>query len=308
MRWEGTMETVCILMSTYNGEKYITEQLNSLLRQKDVNVDIIIRDDGSTDNTVKIVQQYEKYYENIKFFTGENIGYERSFYFLMKWAGNYDYYAFSDQDDVWDKDKLISAIDSLEKKDMSIPIVYWCNLKLVDAELNFIHYMTTPDDSDFKKGRYIIDKYGYGCTMVFNKALRDLAIKYEPKSKISHDNWVGLLGIFLGNYIFDNNTYISYRQHGNNVIGGDNRWLGTWKRRIKNLKNIKQYSRALIAQEILNGYRDLLNDDDIRILSVVACYKQSFKKKMELIRAKEIRRASKEKDIWFKVMIIFSLA
>lgn len=302
------METVCILMSTYNGEKYLAEQIDSLLAQKDVNIDIHIRDDGSIDTTVKILRQYESRFDNIKVQTGENLGYEKSFYSLMKTVGDYKYYAFADQDDVWDENKLACAVEAIKKKETDKPIIYWCNLRLVDENLNFIRDLEAPDDDDFKKGRYLVDKYGYGCTMVFNIVLKDLALQYEPKNKISHDNWIGLIGIFLGEYVFDNQTHISYRQHGNNVIGGNNGLIGTWKRRIKVLKRIKEYSRALVAQEILRGYIDLLSGDDIKLLGLVANYRTSFRNKVSLIRDKEICRASKEKDMWFKIMIILSLA
>lgn len=310
------METVCILMSTYNGSKYVAEQLDSLLTQTSVKVEIIIRDDGSSDNTVDILKKYENMNKNITVYEGENIGYERSFYNLMKCADNYNYYAFSDQDDVWDEDKLIVAIIAIKLKETHnsknnigcSPIIYWCNLRIVNAELKYMCDMKAPDDLDFKKGRYLIDKYGYGCTMVFNEPMRDLAVHYEPKTKISHDNWVGILGIFLGDYIFDVETHISYRQHGNNVVGGNNGWIGKWKRRIKALKNIKQYSRASIAQEIVNGYLDVLTDEDLKLLELVANYKASFKNKLYLINNKEISRKSKEKQIWFEIMIVLSLA
>jgi len=226
----------------------------------------------------------------------------------MKTVGDYKYYAFSDQDDVWDENKLTCAVELIKKKETDKPIIYWCNLRLVDKNLNAFGDMEAPNDTDFKKGRYLIDKYGYGCTNVFNKGLRDLALRYEPRNKISHDNWIGLIGIFLGDYVFDDQTHISYRQHGNNVIGGNDGLIGTWIRRIKALKKIKQYSRALVAQEILSGYTDLLGDDDIKLLGLVANYKVSIRNKVSLIRNKQISRASKEKDAWFKIMIIFSLA
>jgi glycosyltransferase involved in cell wall biosynthesis len=302
------METICVLMSTFNGEKYISEQLDSLLDQIGVNVDIIIRDDGSTDNTCRILKKYNAQNRNISFSEGENIGYEKSFYSLMKYSIDYDYYAFSDQDDIWDKDKLNNAIKAIKRLEMNKPIVYWCNLRLVDNNLNFKRNMEILDNAIFKKGNYLIDKYGYGCTMVFNKSLRDIATLHEPQTKISHDNWVGLLGVFIGNYIYDSNVYISYRQHINNVTGGDNSYFGVWKRRLKNIKRVKQFSRALVAQEILKGYSPFLSKQDIKLLTKVANYKSNIKTKLDLIRAKDIKRTSLEKNIWFKLMIIFSLA
>lgn len=302
------MDRICILMSTYNGERYLKDQIDSLLAQDNVVFDICIRDDGSTDGTLNILRQYESRFTNIKIQAGENVGYEKSFYSLMKNVGVYQYYAFSDQDDIWDKDKLICAVEAMWKKETNKPLLYMCNLRLVNENLLYICDMKAPDARIFQKGSYLVDKYGYGCTYVFNRALKDLALRYEPKIKISHDNWVGLIDIFMGDHIFDSQTHISYRQHSNNVMGGDNGQSGIWRRRIKALRNIKQYSRALVAQEILNGYSDLLGHDDVELLELVANYRSSIKNKISLLRNREIRRVSKEKNMWFRIMTIFSLA
>ena len=95
------MNKILILMSTYNGEKYLSEQLNSLLLQENVNIKILIRDDGSTDNTHKILNFYSSNYPNISWYTGENKGPALSFMDLLFNAPESDYYAFCDQDDVW---------------------------------------------------------------------------------------------------------------------------------------------------------------------------------------------------------------
>ena len=93
---------VAVLMSTYNGEKYIRDQIDSILSQIKVNVTLFIRDDGSTDSTVKIITQYTEKYSNIKFWVGENIGVGNSFMQLLySLTDEFDYYAFSDQDDIW---------------------------------------------------------------------------------------------------------------------------------------------------------------------------------------------------------------
>ena len=94
--------------------------------------------------------------------------------------------------------------------------------------------MESPSDSDFEKGRYLIDRYSYGCAMVFNNKLKQLVTKHIPKIGISHDNWIGLVAVFLGKYIFENKANILYRQHERNVTGGKASIIETWKRRIIN--------------------------------------------------------------------------
>ncbi|HOV15546.1 MAG TPA: glycosyltransferase, partial [Spirochaetota bacterium] len=122
-----------ILMSTYNGEKYLKEQLDSLLNQTYKNIKIYIRDDGSSDNTLNILKEYNK--ENkINLFVGENIGFVKSFFWLIKNSDNADYYSFSDQDDVWFPGKLEKAINLLNKYDSQIPTLYFSNFDYYDSE------------------------------------------------------------------------------------------------------------------------------------------------------------------------------
>ena len=125
------MKIVCVLLSTYNGEKYLKEQLDSVLNQKDITLNFLVRDDGSTDSTIDILKQYEKE-GKIKLIVGKNIGYKKSFYELAKLAPLSDYYAFCDQDDVWDDDKLITAVNMLERENNSIPLLYFSALRVVN--------------------------------------------------------------------------------------------------------------------------------------------------------------------------------
>ena len=129
------MEKVCVLMSTYNGEKYLKEQIESILNQENIEVDILIRDDGSTDNTLNILENYTQKYKNIRYYTGENLRSAKSFMNLLFTVKEYDYYAFSDQDDVWKKNKLYTAVSKLkEGYDL-----YGGKKSIVDSELNILN-------------------------------------------------------------------------------------------------------------------------------------------------------------------------
>ena len=137
------MKTVCVLMSTYNGEKYIVEQIDSILQQENVNVNLLIRDDGSKDKTVEIIKQY-LIDKRVSFVSGDNIGYKKSFLWLMDNSPNSDYYAFADQDDVWKKDKLFAAVTKLENEDIAEPKLYTSALTRVDENLNYISNQNFP--------------------------------------------------------------------------------------------------------------------------------------------------------------------
>ena len=121
---------VQVLLSAYNGEKYIQEQIDSILNQSNVEVSLLIRNDGSTDDTRKILDSQST--QNIKCINDKNIGLVRSFVELINQADEAEYYAFSDQDDVWDNDKLCSAISMLEDY-KNMPAVYSSNARLVDS-------------------------------------------------------------------------------------------------------------------------------------------------------------------------------
>ena len=108
------MEKILVMMSTYNGEKYIREQIDSILHQKDVKVDIVVRDDGSKDNTQNILKNYSSKYKNIKWSQGDNVGPCKSFLELLYSSGEYEYYAFADQDDYWYPNKLKAATEKMK--------------------------------------------------------------------------------------------------------------------------------------------------------------------------------------------------
>ena len=123
------MNKVLILMSVYNGEKYLVEQIESLIHQERVDVSILVRDDGSSDGTIDILENY-KTKGILDFYTGENLRPARSFMHLLFNAPDCDYYAFCDQDDVWLPEKLLVATDAL--KDVNGPSMFYHAMDLVD--------------------------------------------------------------------------------------------------------------------------------------------------------------------------------
>ena len=306
----GKNKEVAVVLSTYNGEKYVHELLKSIIHQKGIDVQIFIRDDGSTDSTVHIVKEICKSYNNVHLVCGENKGYAMSFLTMLKSIKGYEYYAFADQDDIWLANKLSVAVRHLEE--MGEPnkdaLCYWCNLTLVDEKLNIIKNMKAAMNSDFEKGRYLIDKYGYGCTMVFSAALKKKATNMLPSISVSHDNWVGLCGVFLGRIYYDIEPFILYRQHRDNVVGGNNGLIGTWKRRFKSIRQIHNLSRADIAAELLKLHSAELSEEDIRLLKIVAEYRTSVSNKLKFFFNQETKRASVEKNILFRLCILVSLA
>ena len=295
------------MMSTYNGEKYLQEQVESIYRQKDVTVHLFVRDDGSQDGTLSELDKLATIYPRIKVIRGKNVGYARSFLSLLCNAPNtFEYYAFSDQDDVWKSSKLSDAVKNI--RDQEKPCLYSCNLELVDERLNSMGQMEAPNEEDFQKGRYLIDRYSYGCTMVFNNKLKQLAEQHLPTINISHDNWLGLLAVYCGHFIFENKANILYRQHRQNVTGGKSGFIYSWRRRIKNINRIKDESKCAAAQELLKNFQEQFDDETLDLLTMVATYKKSFKNKARFFFDKRTFRKSTEKNIFFRIMILLSIA
>lgn len=221
---------VAVLMSTYNGGQYIEEQINSILNQAgDFQLDLIVRDDGSSDDTLDIIRRYP----NVHWYCGENLGPAGSFLDLITHTTGYDFYAFADQDDFWMPDKISVAISAIQDK--NIPALYFCNADLVDSTLHTYGrnvYRSTPK-FDFKT---LLCAGGLlGCTMVFNHKLAQVIQNQLPPSRIvMHDFFVASLCLAIGGEIvYDHEPHMKYRQHGNNVVGVSRGRIQTLRDRLK---------------------------------------------------------------------------
>ena len=186
------MEKVLVLMATYNGEKYLQEQLDSLYKQQGVEIEILVRDDGSTDSTTKILEE-NSIAHNLVWYQGEHKNVSKGFYELMKKGARQkcDFFAFCDQDDVWDFNKLIIAVNKI--RNIKGPALYYSGQRLVDENLSFIENHKLNKNRSLKT-RFILSDFA-GCTGVFNKLLIDEIIKYEPNYMLNKKGVLFLLDI-----------------------------------------------------------------------------------------------------------------
>lgn len=299
------MKKVQILMSTYNGEMYLDEQIQSLVAQKNVEISILIRDDGSTDNTISKLIKY-KSMGILDWYTGENLKSARSFMDLVKNAPKADYYAFCDQDDVWDSDKLESAIIMLEKFDDKIPSLYCSNTRLVDNNLTPIKTRNKPKPK-ITIGAALVISSVIGCTEVFNHALLEVLRYYENKNIFMHDSWSYRVCMAIGgNVAFDENPHILYRQHSNNVSGGKESFYKKYKRRFKNALIEKIRIRENDALELIKGYSDVIPEDNMKKIKKVAFYRKNLKNKIALVFDKEIKTNSFEHNFAFVCAVLLN--
>lgn len=298
------MKKVQVLLSSYNGEKYIVDQLDSILRQTDVEVHCYIRDDGSTDNTLDILHKYQNNNKNIKVIKGVNIGYKASFMQLLEMSDEFEYYAFSDQDDIWMPNKLISAIKKIENSNKNVASLYCSNCTVVDESLNYIRNLHDNENIIPHKGKALVQGFAHGCTMVLNKKARDLVLKHPYKGDQPHDFWIPLLMIYLGQVIYDKNSYILYRQHTNNVFGSQKHWTRLVRHGINKFDKKKNISNTI--KELLIGYSEYIFLDDRLMLEEICNYDKALKSKIRLLLNANIRRTTFRGTIFLKLLILFS--
>ena len=297
---------VTILMSTYNGEEYLKEQLNSLLNQTYKNIEILIRDDGSSDNTLEILKKYSESYDNISFYTGKNLKPAKSFLDLIKKAEKSKYFAFCDQDDVWDKDKIEIAIKMLEKEDDNLPKLYFSNTKLVDKNLNELKNIRKIYKDKLNIGNALIENVATGCTVVFNDKLIELLKKInfdDIENGFMHDSLAYRICFATGNVIFDEIPHISYRQHENNAIGNSSNIFDKIKKRKKSLKNTLNL-RSKMSKFILERFNKELKKENYKFVEMIANYNNTTKNKLKLLFCKDINRMNFWDNIMFKLAII----
>jgi len=257
---------VAVLLSSYNGERYLAEQLDSLLAQTHRNLRIVVRDDGSSDNTREILRRYASEHANVQVTYGENIGLVPSFFRLVDEAPSADYYCFSDQDDVWEADKVERGMHRLRA--VTGPALYFTDVQVVDSALRPLGYEHNPAPRGASFENALVQNIATGCTMMLNAAAH-AALRRRPLRLVSyvyhHDWWVYAVIAGIGQVLYDPYPSIKYRQHGTNVTGspyGLRRWTAKVKRHLgpATLRIRRQ------AEELLRIYGDELPPERKRLL------------------------------------------
>lgn len=258
-------DKIAILMATYNGEKYICQQIDSILSQTCKDWELYIHDDGSTDNTIAALESYvEKYPNKIHLIDGKSTGGAKYNFFYLFGQVEAPYYMTCDQDDVWLDKKIGLTYDkmlTIENK-ADVPCLVYTELRVVDSELNTIaDTMSEYQSLDCHKrtiNQFILQNSVTGCTMMVNMALRDKMLHItDIDNTIMHDWWAALVAAQFGKTAFIDEPTILYRQHGDNSLGalGINK-LSYIVRRVWQKKQIQESMRLgrLQAREFAKTY------------------------------------------------------
>jgi glycosyltransferase involved in cell wall biosynthesis len=229
---------VTILMCTFNGERFLSEQLDSIARQTHANWELIVSDDGSTDSTLQILEYYQETWARgrLKICEGPRRGFAANFMSVTCRAEkNSQYYAWADQDDVWHVDKLAVSVEALKKQSSAKPLLYSSHSEFINESGRVIGF--SPKFSRRTSfSNALVESIGGGNTMVFNQATHQLIVAAGWHLDIvAHDWWAYLLVTGAGGVVcHDPSVTISYRQHDANLIGAKST-LGAKLRRLRGL-------------------------------------------------------------------------
>lgn len=266
------MNKISILLSIYNGRKYIKELLYSLFTQTYKNIEVIVRDDGSSYSSLDILQSYD-----IKLLkSNKNLGAKGSFAELSKYAlenSDSEYFIFCDQDDVWKADKVektLLKMQELEKMyGKNIPLLVHTDLEVVNESLETIsnsmweHEKINPELNSLN--RLLIHNTITGCTMMINRNLAKMCLAI-PKEAIMHDWWMGLVASTFGKIGYINDATIKYRQHSKNDTGTRKYSLRYIINRFKKFDDINIDKNIAQAKQFLILFDNKLDKDTKKML------------------------------------------
>ena len=272
-----------ILLSTYNSEKYLMQQIQSFLNQTYTNWRLIVRDDGSTDLTIEILEELvETYKDKIIFYRGKNTGIIKSFEWLLA-QSDADYIMFSDHDDVWMENKI--EVTLLKMKEMEagygeMPLLVFTDLKVVNEDLELV------SESFWKYARLdvkLLSDFNFlgicncvnACTIMINRKAKEICLPFSDKAKM-HDAWIALKICKYGVIGHVDKSTILYRQHSNNVFGAG-------KEEFKTTTNYL-ISRLKLFSRVING--NLKQFELLKEIGYGNIYKYIFYKVSYLIKAR----------------------
>ena len=252
---------VAVLLCSYNGGKFLAQQLESIGRQEGVKLAIHVSDDGSQDQTQRILAAFREHWgQQLSIVQGPEQGHVDNFFSLIFSDIEGDYFAYSDQDDIWDPDKLSRAIKALSPLSDDRPTLYCSRSLLIDEDGDYIGLSPL-----FSKrpafANALIQNIGGGNTMVMNRKAKELLCAVGPVDIVAHDWWTYILVTGSGgSVVYDQRPSLSYRQHQDNLVGSSTAWSDRFNRfflalqgrnrgwNTKHILALQQSRRYLTAQ------------------------------------------------------------
>lgn len=301
--------TIAVLMSTFNGHLYIDEQLKSIASQTlKNNIVLYVRDDGSTDDTIKIIERWKKKL-NIIIYKGKNIGPAKSFWELfMNLDIQADYYAFCDQDDIWDIDKIERGVNSLKGHDNEAML--WCsNCRLIDGNDVVLEKQMYKESLQFSIVSQIVSGTIQGCAMLFNNCLRNYIYNKQITDFPMHDFVLITYAIAAGRVIYDETPAFSYRIHANNVVAnrGKNRIQRTLGSINKWFSKEHIYENSSFAKQIFLDNEEYLDQETKSYINMVTHCKKNFINRIKIIKNPLSKTIYKDAERSYKIRVFLGI-
>ncbi|QAS69331.2 glycosyltransferase [Oenococcus sicerae] len=291
----------------------MNEQIDSILSQDEVQVKLFIRDDGSTDQTVKIIKTYlDQYPQQIELFLGKNIGYQKSFLHLINFpeVRDFDFIAFSDQDDIWFSKKLKHSCSQINGKE---PILLVSNARVfieghgdAGALYPYEHKLNNFLDTNFRPL--------YGMTFVFNKGLLNILVtnNIDHVAFLGHDNWIASVAIACGKIFFLNESLTRYRQHDANASGfkGESSKISKMIHIIGKATELRKRIRknsgynSMIAKLILVELNPFLHLSERKLAEEIIRSRRNFFSRVHLFFSRKFTVGSLAQDLVLRVLLI----
>lgn len=247
---------VSVLLAAYNGEKYIGEQLDSIMSQTFSDLSLIISDDLSTDNTPSIIRDYEKQYpDRIRHLKNrKRSGSAQNNFFRLLTSVSDEYLMLCDQDDIWLPDKVEVTLSAMKQQEnqwgKDIPMLVHGDLSVIDQTGGMIHKSMAEYQKigvhDNRFSHYLVENNITGNTVMVNRAFMDF-LKYVPEECVMHDWWLGLLASCFGRITYIDRPLVLYRQHGGNQMGAKS-GIEQYAKRLHSRESVRENYRKMFAQ------------------------------------------------------------
>ena len=286
-------KTIAVLLATYNGSDYISEFLDSLCDQSYKNFCLYVRDDGSTDSTLAILNEYSSRLAIEILPSDGRLGPAKGFLRIMEMAGTgHGCYLFADQDDWWYSDKVERVAAALLEHTDEV-LLYCSRLEYVDEELRHLKYSPIPRILSIENAA--VENVATGCTVGITQRMRLEVLAGKPYDFIMHDWWLYIYCSAFGRVIFDPLPSIKYRQHGSNTIGAATGLIDDFRRRwirfTRRDGGVHLLSKQLKAFLYCHGAA--LNENNRRILDALVDGKEHFFMRLRLAILPPVIRQSR---------------
>ncbi len=263
------MDKAVVLMATYNGEKYVREQIDSILNQTYKNLELYIRDDGSSDGTLKILDSYADD-SRVHIIKGSRLGYPDCFWSLFKDDIEADYYFFADQDDYWLPQKVEKAVEKL-RKFKNKNVCYYSRYVICDSGLNKVSI--SPDIRNRQRlVNVLFEVPGLEFTMALTKKARENLLSNLPIKCGGRGTWMAMYFAGCGRIVTDSEPLALYRRHESTVTSSNMSFCGMFIWRFKQFilgNSLKSYK--MILKEIKSVFYNELSDYDKSLVDLFTC-------------------------------------